>query len=301
MLGKGSTFSEMCRKENFIGADFGLKEDLKSNLSEDWKEFNKKFIPIYLKEYPEKTKVAGGLACGALWTISKGLNIGDVVLSPKGDGNYLVGEVSGDYYYVPNQALPHRRNIKWYSEELPRTNMSQPLKNSTGSIGTTCDVSKHSEEIESLIKGKAPFSIVAVDSSIENVTEFAMEKHLEDFLVKNWSQTELGKKYDLFFEDGEVIGQQYPADKDRIDILAVSKDGKELLVIELKKGRASDYVVGQILRYMGFIKEEIAEKHQIVKGVIIALEDDIKIRRALSVTQNIDFYRYQINFSLKKT
>jgi len=39
---------------------------------------------------------------------------------------------------------------------------------------------------------------------------------------------------------------------DYIDILAVSKDQKELLVVELKKGRASDVVVGQIQRYMGF-------------------------------------------------
>jgi len=39
---------------------------------------------------------------------------------------------------------------------------------------------------------------------------------------------------------------------------------------------------------------------QKVKGVIIALEDDIRIRRALSVAQNIDFYRYELNFKLKK-
>ena len=55
-------------------------------------------------------------------------------------------------------------------------------------------------------------------------------------------------------------------------------------MIELKKGRASDSVVGQIQRYMGYIKEEIAEDDQKVKGVIIAFEDDLKIKRALSVT-----------------
>ncbi len=33
---------------------------------------------------------------------------------------------------------------------------------------------------------------------------------------------------------------------------------------------------------------------------IVALEDDIKLRRALSVTQNIDFYRYQVSFKLIK-
>jgi restriction system protein len=72
------------------------------------------------------------------------------------------------------------------------------------------------------------------------------------------------------------------------------------LVIELKKGRASDSVVGQVQRYMGFIKDEFLEDDQKVRGVIIALENDIKVKRALSVTSDIDFYQYKINFDLVK-
>ncbi len=73
-----------------------------------------------------------------------------------------------------------------------------------------------------------------------------------------------------------------------------------LLVVELKKGRASDVVVGQTLRYMGYVQEELAEANQTVKGVIIALDDDPKLRRALLVTPVIQFYRYQISFKLVK-
>lgn len=47
-------------------------------------------------------------------------------------------------------------------------------------------------------------------------------------------------------------------------------------------------------------REELAEKDQEVKGVIIGLEDDIRIKRALSVTTNIEFYRYRISFKLFK-
>jgi restriction system protein len=74
-----------------------------------------------------------------------------------------------------------------------------------------------------------------------------------------------------------------------------------LLVVELKKGRASDNVVGQIQRYMGYVKEELAESNQEVKGIIIALEDDIRIKRALSVTTNIEFFCYQVSFKLFKS
>lgn len=142
--------------------------------------------------------------------------------------------------------------------------------------------------------------MVSTDETVEDPSVFALEKHLEDFLVANWKSTELGRNYDIFEEDGELAGQQYQSDTGPLDILAVSKDEKTLLVVELKKGRASDSVVGQIQRYMGFVLEELAEPDQTVKGVIIALDDDLRIRRALKVAKNIEFYRYEVSFTLTR-
>ena len=85
-----------------------------------------------------------------------------------------------------------------------------------------------------------------------------------------------------------------------LDILAISKDKKRLLVKKKKKGRASNAVIGQTLRYMSFVQEMLAEKDQSVQGIIIALEDDPRIRRALAMVSNIQFYRNQINFKLVK-
>ncbi len=300
MLGAKSSHAEECYKGNFIGADFGIKEDLTANLPDNWRDFNKKFIPVFLNNLPGKSKVTAGLACGALWTVSKGINNGDIVLCPNGSGSYFVGEVLDTYSYHPGQILPHRRTVKWYSNLVDRSSMSDQLKNSTGSIGTVSDVSKYAEEIEKLIAGNRPPTIISTDQTVEDPAIFALEKHLEDFLVQNWKQTELGKNYDIYEEDGELVGQQYQSDTGPIDILAISKDKKELLVVELKKGRVSDSVVGQIQRYMGYVKEELAEKNQVVKGVIIALEDDLRIKRALSVASNIEFYRYQVSFKLFK-
>ncbi len=72
-------------------------------------------------------------------------------------------------------------------------------------------------------------------------------------------------------------------------------------MVELKKGRASDAVVGQVLRYLGFVMQDLAEPGQSVRGIIFALEDDKRIRRALAATPTIDFYRYQISFNLLKS
>ena len=162
------------------------------------------------------------------------------------------------------------------------------------------NISKHAEEIEGFLAGNAPPKLIATDKLVEDPSVFALESHLEEFLVQNWSSTELGKSYDIFEEEGEAAGQQYPTDTGPIDILAVSKDGKELLVVELKKGRASDAVVGQIQRYMGYVLDELAEPDQTVRGCIVALEDDLRLRRALRATTNIDFYRYQVSFKLFK-
>lgn len=298
MLGSKSIHAQECYQGNFIGVDFGIHQDLSNDLPDNWREFNKKFIPVYLEKFPEKSKVAAGLSCGAIWTVSKGLDQGDVVLCPNGQKEYYVGEIVSEYFYKEGEILPHRRKVKWYPVIIDREAMSEALKNSTGSIGTMSDISGYSEEIETLIQGHRPPTLISTDSSIEDPSVFAMEKHLEEFLAQNWKHTELGKTYKIYEEDGELLGKQYQTDVGIIDILAISKDKKTFLVVELKRGRVSDMVVGQALRYMGYVKDMVAEPNQDVKGVIIGLEDDLKLQRALSVTPNIDFYKYKISFKL---
>jgi restriction system protein len=300
MLGAKSIYAKEGFNGNYIGAGFLHNIDLTGKLSSLWREFNKTYIPIWLSEHPDKTKVAAGLSCGALWVICKGIQKGDTVLCPDGEGGYYVGEVLNEYTYHRGENLPHRRTVKWLEETIRRTDMSEALRNSSGSIGTVSTITKHAEEIELLIGNKKPPVIISTDETVEDPSEFALEKHLEDFLVKNWKQTELGKHYDIYEVDGELVGKQYPSDTGPIDILAISKDKKNLLVIELKKGRASDNVVGQVQRCMGYVLEELVEVGQSVRGVIIAHEDDLKIRRALSVTNNIEFYIFQVSFKLFK-
>lgn len=300
MLGAKSAHIDECLKGNFIGADFDIKQDLSKHLFENWRDFNKMFIPIWLENHPGKSKVSAGLACGALWTVAKGLKRGDIIISPDGTGRYHIAEVLDEYSYHDGQTLPHRRTVKWFPDTIERADMSDSLKNSSGSIGTVSDITGYTEELETLISGKIQPTIISTDDTVEDPSVFALEKHLEDFLVANWKQTVLGKDYDIFEEDGQQIGKQYPTDTGFMDVLAISKDKKELLVVELKKGRASDNVVGQIQRYMGYVLEELAEEEQTVKGIIIALDDDNRIRRALAVAPNIEFYRYQVSFKLFK-
>ena len=301
MLGKKSAHAAECFAGGYIGSGFGgIKWDVAQELTDDFRAFSQKFIPEMQKIYPGKSKIALGLWSGFAWTICKGVRIGDLVLCPDGSGSYRIGEVTGEYYYIADGDLPHRRPVRWLTQTISRADMSQPLRNSTGAIGTVAEISKYTDELQKLIGGIAAPTLISTDATVEDPASFALEEHLEAFLVQNWAQTELGKQYDIYEEDGERVGQQYLTDTGPLDILAVSKDRTTLLVVELKKGRASDAVVGQSLRYMSYVQDELAEENQTVRGIIIALEDDQRIRRALKMTPNVEFYRYEISFKLVK-
>lgn len=303
MLGRRSVHAQQCFDGGFIGTDFGIHQDLTGKLPETWRPFNAAYLPVYLNIHPDKSRVAAGLACGAIWTVSKMLVPGDLILSPDGTGRYRVGEIEGEYRYAEGEILPHRRGVRWHEIYIDRAAMSEALRNSTGAIGTVSNIDGHAAEIDALISGLPTPTTTPINTSeglVEDPFAFAMEKHLEAFLVANWSQTELGRDYDIFTDEGEIVGQQFPTDTGAMDILAISKDRKRLLVVELKKGRASDAVVGQILRYMGFVQDELAENGQTVEGVVIALDDDHRIRRALAMVSSVSFYRYKVSFQLTR-
>jgi restriction system protein len=188
--------------------------------------------------------------------------------------------------------------VDWVSGLIDKSVLSDGLRRSLATQGTVTRLEEHAQEIESLLGLTNRPELVSYDPAVENQSSFALEKHLEEFLVVNWANTELAKNYDIYEENGVLIGQQYSTDTGNLDILAISKDRKELLVIELKRGRVSDVVVGQIQRYMGFVKDELCEPGQTVRGIIIGLDDDLKVRRALSVTQGIEFFKYEISFKL---
>jgi RecB family endonuclease NucS len=97
------------------------------------------------------------------------------------------------------------------------------------------------------------------------------EKHLEDMLEHNISR--LGDGLSLVKR-----GRQYETLVGPIDLLAVDQDG--YVVVELKKGRTADKVFGQLCRYMGFVKREVAEGKP-VRGIIVGRDIDKKLLYAI--------------------
>lgn len=52
--------------------------------------------------------------------------------------------------------------------------------------------------------------------------------------------------------------------------------------------------------WLGFVRDELADVGQTVRGIVIALEEDRRLRRALAMVPAIDFYRYEVSFKLLK-
>lgn len=128
---------------------------------------------------------------------------------------------------------------------------------------------------------------------------FVLEKYFEDFLIGNWESTELGKKYDLLYNEDDLISQQYQTDIGIIDILVKEKDTGNYVVIELKRNQTSDTTVGQLARYMGWVKSKLSPNN-IVKGIIIGYGNDDKLNYAISCVPNTEIFLYRIQFSLLK-
>lgn len=158
------------------------------------------------------------------------------------------------------------------------------------------------EDFRTITRGKQVGLIEQIKTSndIENPVEFALETHLEEFIDQNWKNISWGMELELY-KVGEQEGRQFPAGTWSIDFLAVDKARNEFVVIELKKGKTSDAVVGQVQRYISWVKENVAEKGQKVRGVIIAKEVDEALKYAVKDLPHIQVRTYKVDFQLQKS
>jgi len=138
---------------------------------------------------------------------------------------------------------------------------------------------------------------IITSKDIESQTEFALETHLEEFIYQNWEKINWGSKLKLY-ETDEQTGRQFPAGTWSIDFLAVDKSTNDLVVVELKRGKTSDATVGQLLRYINWVKENVADAGQNVRGIIIAKEVEDGLKYAVKNLDYIEIKTYKVDFQL---
>jgi endonuclease len=132
------------------------------------------------------------------------------------------------------------------------------------------------------------------ESGVEAAREFAFERDLRNYLVKNLALIEPCLR--LYDEEG-ITGVEFPVGGRFIDILAIDKDGC-YVVVELKVSRGYDRVVGQLLRYMGWVEQNM-ETSQPVRGIIVAKEITSDLKLAASRVSGVRLIEYEISFKLR--
>lgn len=122
---------------------------------------------------------------------------------------------------------------------------------------------------------------------------FAAEDHLRDFLAANLEKLEPGLQ--VFVGPEGDDGVELSTDVGRIDILGIAANG-DLVVVELKVGRGQDAVVGQILRYIGWVRRHLAQGRR-VRGIVVAQEISEALRYAIGTVPDVTLKTYALAIS----
>ena len=138
----------------------------------------------------------------------------------------------------------------------------------------------------------------AQDEDQESSTEFAYEADLRNYLSKNLFVIEPGLT--LYRDEAAgITGVEFPVGGRFIDILALSENA-DFVVIELKVSRGYDRVVGQLMRYMAWVRKHKAKPGQQVRGVILAREISEDLLLACSeLPPGVQLFEYEMSVAVK--
>jgi hypothetical protein len=127
---------------------------------------------------------------------------------------------------------------------------------------------------------------------------FALEYQLRDFIAQNLNSIAVqGKHLQLYVDPTGRDGVEFPSAVRPIDILAVDDSGA-FVVFELKRARSPDQAIGQLTRYMAWVKQTVGRGRQVC-GVIVAKAIGDNLRYAASVIPGITLFEYEVELHLR--
>ncbi|MBI2825952.1 MAG: DUF1016 family protein [Planctomycetia bacterium] len=152
-------------------------------------------------------------------------------------------------------------------------------------------VFRHLQRRQTLITPAAS----ATDAAAAPDYALALEKYLEDLLVDGWDSLTWAASL-------QYHGRQVPCgDLGFIDILAQHRTTGDFVVIELKRDKSDDEVIGQLSRYMGWIAEHRAAPTGVgVRGIVVVHEVTPRLRSAALPLTMVDLYTYDVAVSLDR-
>jgi len=233
----------------------------------------------------------------------------------------------------PGQVFTTSRAVEWFEKNYPklkpgsirahlvqastndRSRLHHPATNETDDLLFKVDSGqfrlyepgKDPAPIHELVQGDvARQEEAAAEAGSEEVegaeavpgsSEFLLEKDLQRYLAENLECIEPGL---TLHADEDIRGIEFEAGGGRrIDILALDKSGA-FVVLELKVSRGYDRVVGQLLRYMNWVRKELTEPGQRVRGIIICRTMSEDLRLACASIKDVELCEYKLSVTVAK-
>lgn len=243
----------------------------------------------------------------------------------------LLKDMITDLALQPGQVFTTSRAIEWFSQHYPklqpssiRAHLVQAATNDPSrlhhpSTNESDDVlfkvgagqfrlyeqGKDPAPIRELVKGDVAREEELGDETEETdsaealpgSSEFLLERDLQRYLAENLECIETGLR---LYEDDGIRGIEFEAGNGRrIDILAIDRNGA-FVVLELKVSKGYDRVVGQLLRYVNWVRQNLAEPGQRVRGMIICRTMSEDLRLACASIRDVELFEYQLSVAVTK-
>lgn len=241
----------------------------------------------------------------------------------------LLKDMLKDWKLRPGQVFTASRALEWFEQNYPKlkaTSVRAHLVQASTNDKSRLHHASTNETDDLLFKvdsgqfrlyepGKDPAPIhelvqgdVAKEEALEaeveedvhdpagGSSEFLLEQDLQRYLAENLDCIEPGLR--LYEEDG-IRGTEFDAGGRRIDILALDRQGA-FVVIELKVSKGYDRVVGQLLRYMNWVRRELAGPGQRVRGLIVCRAMSEDLRLACDSVRDVELLEYKLSVTVTR-
>ena len=162
-------------------------------------DFKKKYVQVY----PDASKGAVATCAGMLYRFCHEAQIGDYVVYPsKSDRMINIGEITGDYEFIPDaHEYVQQRNVKWL-KHIPRTSFSQGALYEIGSALSFFAVKNYADEfLSALDKGFKKHAASNDEDDTVGATAEDIIESTKDFILKELSRNLKGYALEEFVAD----------------------------------------------------------------------------------------------------
>ncbi|MCM8765712.1 MAG: restriction endonuclease [Candidatus Omnitrophica bacterium] len=196
---------------------------------------------IIKQAYPDDSPIKLSVHMGQLWSFSKRIKEGDLVVMPsKKKPIIYIGKITGPYEYKEDihPDARHVRSVNWL-KEIPRKDLAQDLLFSFGSMLTVCQITRNNaeERIKAIIekKGPPPEPVGGEEpQGITDIEEYSFDL-IRNYISQNFKGHDLARLVSAVLEaQGYKIYVSPPGPDGGVDIIcgrgALGFDGPKLVV-----------------------------------------------------------------------